>query len=199
MEENYEAIILPEVEDLYAEKEEKVQRELSFFSRTFLFLVCLPQLKRHKGTNINGDHYGAHDRLVAAYLSEHLMFSEKTSEESMEIFRPEYLRKPIISDIEKLYTLQEKEHEFLGMLRSLDYLWISHSFFGIFGANNDINIIHQSPLLNDLKQGIAPEISFVANDVSNLAEEDYKRLRYKRMHEAKKKDVEWAFGVLKKK
>ncbi|GKB51236.1 ALP1-like protein isoform X1 [Tanacetum coccineum] len=100
-----------------------------------------------------------------------------------------------------VYTHHEKEHEFLGMLRSLDCthwewfgfpialkgqyvrrdhgpylfillklvasqdLWISHSFFGVCGANNDINIIHQSPLLNDLKQGKALEIPFVANEI----------------------------------
>nr|GEU87880.1 protein ALP1-like [Tanacetum cinerariifolium] len=35
--------------------------------------------------------------------------------------------------------------------------------------------------------------------VTNLADDDYKRLQYKTMHEAVIKDVERAFGVLKKK
>nr|GEW94429.1 putative harbinger transposase-derived protein [Tanacetum cinerariifolium] len=35
--------------------------------------------------------------------------------------------------------------------------------------------------------------------VTNLADDDYKRLQYKTMHEAARKDVERAFGVLKKK
>ncbi|GJU56461.1 ALP1-like protein [Tanacetum coccineum] len=101
-------------------------------------------------------------------------------------------------------------------------LWIWHAFFGVSGANNDINVTQRSPLLNDLKMGKAPEVPFVANDVTypwgyylcdgiypewvpfvksvtNLADDDHKRLRYKAMHEAARKDVEQAFGVLKKK
>nr|GEV53129.1 protein ALP1-like [Tanacetum cinerariifolium] len=89
-------------------------------------------------------------------------------------------------------------------------------------SNNDINVTQRSPLLNDLKLGKAPEVSFVANGVSypwgyylcdeiyqewvpfvksvtNLADDDYKRLQYKTMHEAARKYVERAFGVLKKK
>nr|GEX20704.1 hypothetical protein [Tanacetum cinerariifolium] len=94
-------------------------------------------------------------------------------------------------------------------------------FFGVFGANSDINVIHRSPLLNDLKLGKALEIPFVANDVTytwgfylcegiypewvpfvksvtNLSDDDHKRLRYKEMHEGARKDVERAFGAIKK-
>nr|GEX28947.1 craniofacial development protein 2-like [Tanacetum cinerariifolium] len=101
-------------------------------------------------------------------------------------------------------------------------LWIWHAFFGISRVSNDINVIHQSPLLNDLKQGRIHEIPFVANDVTyrlgyylcdeiypkwvpfvmsglNLAEDDYKRLQHKRKHEVTRKDMELEFGVLKKK
>ncbi|GJS68283.1 ALP1-like protein [Tanacetum coccineum] len=100
-------------------------------------------------------------------------------------------------------------------------LWIWQPFFGVAGSNNDINVIHRSPLLNDLKLGKASEIPFVANDVTyhwgyylcdeiypewvpfvksvtNLSNDYHKRLRYKAMHEGAKKDVERAFGALKK-
>ncbi|GJY58530.1 retrovirus-related pol polyprotein from transposon TNT 1-94 [Tanacetum coccineum] len=63
-------------------------------------------------------------------------------------------------------------------------------------SNNDINVIRQSPILNDLKEGKALEVSFMANDPSS---NDTKRIRYKQAHEAARKDVEWAFDVLKKK
>nr|GEW54435.1 protein ALP1-like isoform X1 [Tanacetum cinerariifolium] len=101
-------------------------------------------------------------------------------------------------------------------------LWIWHAFFGVAGSNNDINVIHQSPLLNDLKEGKAPEVAFVANDVhykwgyyltngiypewsfliqsiSHPGAHDTKRIRYKQAHEAARKDVKQAFSVLKKK
>ncbi|GJS55793.1 ALP1-like protein [Tanacetum coccineum] len=41
-----------------------------------------------------------------------------------------------------------------------------HAFFGVAGSNNDVNILCQSPVLNDLKVGKAPEVPFVANDVT---------------------------------
>nr|GEU56127.1 hypothetical protein [Tanacetum cinerariifolium] len=49
---------------------------------------------------------------------------------------------------------------------SLQDLWISHAFFGVVGSNNDVNVLHQSPLFNDLKTGRAPDILFVANGVT---------------------------------
>ncbi|GKB42618.1 ALP1-like protein [Tanacetum coccineum] len=44
-------------------------------------------------------------------------------------------------------------------------LWIWHAFFGVFGMNNDVNVLLQSPLFNDLKSGRAPDVPFVANNV----------------------------------
>ncbi|GKC14710.1 hypothetical protein Tco_1011492 [Tanacetum coccineum] len=101
-------------------------------------------------------------------------------------------------------------------------LWIWHAFFGVAGSNNDINVLYQSPLFNDLKTGRAPEIRFVANGVTYLsgyylvdgiypelaplvktipepADDDHKRILYKQKQESARKDVERAFGVLKKK
>ncbi|GJV02957.1 ALP1-like protein isoform X1, partial [Tanacetum coccineum] len=37
---------------------------------------------------------------------------------------------------------------------------------GFLGSNNDVNVLRQSPVLNDLKVGKAPEVPFVANDVT---------------------------------
>ncbi|GJV43733.1 ALP1-like protein isoform X1 [Tanacetum coccineum] len=38
--------------------------------------------------------------------------------------------------------------------------------FGVAGSNNDVNILRQSLVLNDLKVGKAPEVPFVANDMT---------------------------------
>nr|GEZ74304.1 hypothetical protein [Tanacetum cinerariifolium] len=101
-------------------------------------------------------------------------------------------------------------------------LWIWHAFFGVAGSSNDVNVLRQFPVLNDLKVEKAPEVPFVANDVtykwgyylidgiypewvvlmksiSQAGSNDVKRIRYKHAHEAARKDVERAFGVLKKK
>ncbi|GJW99334.1 ALP1-like protein [Tanacetum coccineum] len=176
----------------------------------------------------------------------------------MEIYGPEFLRKPTVTDVEKLYRYHEEKHGFPGMLGSLDCtdwewfgcpyafkgqyvrrdhgsnpfilleavasqdLWIWHAFFGVVGSNNDINVLYQSPIFNDLKTGRAPEIPFVANGVTypsgyylvdgiypelaplvktipEPADDDHKRILYKQKQESARKDVERAFGVLKKK
>ncbi|GKE02049.1 ALP1-like protein [Tanacetum coccineum] len=132
-------------------------------------------------------------------LDEYLQMGNATSRQSLEIFctsivhifGPEFLRKPTLTDVERLYAFHENKHKFPGMLEVLiavasNDLWIWHAFFGVSGLNNDINVTQRSPLLNDLKLGKAPEVPFVANG-------------YKTMHEAARKDVERAFGVLKKK
>ncbi|GJZ97065.1 ALP1-like protein isoform X1 [Tanacetum coccineum] len=102
------------------------------------------------------------------------------------------------------------------------YLWTWHAFFGVSGSNNDINVLYQSHLFNNLKTGRALEILFVANDVTyrsgyylvdgiypelaplvktipEPADDDHKRILYKQKQESVRKDVERAFGVLKKK
>nr|GEX69634.1 hypothetical protein [Tanacetum cinerariifolium] len=84
-----------------------------------------------------------------------------------------------------------------------------------------INVLYQSPLFNDLKTGRAPKIPFVANGVTypsryylvdgiypelaplvktipKPADDDHKQILYKQKQESARKDVERAFGVLKK-
>ncbi|GJS28725.1 protein translocase subunit SecA2, chloroplastic isoform X1 [Tanacetum coccineum] len=144
-------------------------------------------------------------------LDEYLQIGGKTSRdcamhfcnEVIELYGYEYLRRPTQTDVEKLYAFHENKH-------------------GFSGSNNNVNVLRQSPVLNDLKVGKAPEVPFVANDVtykwgyyltdgiypewavlmksiSQPGSNDVKRIRYKQAHEAARKDVERAFGVLKKK
>ncbi|GJT66250.1 ALP1-like protein isoform X1 [Tanacetum coccineum] len=109
-----------------------------------------------------------------SFLDEYLQISERSSRKAldhfcqavMEIYGPAYLRKPTVTDVDKLYRHHEEKHGFSGMLGSLDYLWIWHAFFGVAGSNNDINVLYQSSLFNDLKTGRALEIPFVANGVT---------------------------------
>ncbi|GKE20315.1 ALP1-like protein isoform X1 [Tanacetum coccineum] len=96
-------------------------------------------------------------------------------------------------------------------------LWIWHAYFGVPGANNDLNVLYGSPLFDDEIADIAPECPFVVNGHTYrkgyyLADgiypawstfvktfsvaRDEKSLKFKRVQEAARKDIERAFGVL---
>jgi hypothetical protein len=42
-------------------------------------------------------------------------------------------------------------------------LWIWHSFFGMAGSNNDINVLHRSPVFSRLTECTTPQISYEIN------------------------------------
>ncbi|XP_074378102.1 uncharacterized protein LOC141719627 [Apium graveolens] len=42
-------------------------------------------------------------------------------------------------------------------------LWIWHAFFGVAGANNDINVLDRSPVFDDVLQGHAPDVNYTIN------------------------------------
>jgi len=42
-------------------------------------------------------------------------------------------------------------------------LWIWHAFFGMPGSHNDINVLHWSPLFENLAEGTAPQVNYTVN------------------------------------
>ncbi|GKF25672.1 ALP1-like protein, partial [Tanacetum coccineum] len=86
---------------------------------------------------------------------------------------PKYLRKPDFNDIQKLYTAHNNIHGFPGMLGSIDCMhweWRNcpkawHGQFGR-GANNDLTVLNNSPLFDDLLDGIDPVALFECNGVT---------------------------------
>ncbi|GJT11148.1 probable serine/threonine-protein kinase PBL7 [Tanacetum coccineum] len=66
-------------------------------------------------------------------------------------------------------------------------LWIWHAFYGMAGANNDINVLDNSPLFDDLLDDLAPVVPYVVNGV-----------QYRNGVRSARKDVECAFGVLQR-
>ena len=97
-------------------------------------------------------------------------------------------------------------------------LWIWHAFFGMPGACNDINVVDNSLLFDEIMAGrFPPPLEYVVNGVTRrrgyyLADGIYNRWSvlvqgyrqpkseqerlFTRLQEAKRKDVERAFGVL---
>nr|GEX43713.1 hypothetical protein [Tanacetum cinerariifolium] len=240
MADNYEPIMLPDIEEIQAEREEKIQLA-AYFSDNPMFPETVFEDRLYRKLRISPLIKCTSAIRLLAYntvpdaLDEYLQTGNATSRQCLEnfctsivhIFGPEFLREPTLTDVERLYAFHENKHGFSGMLGSLDCtdwawfgcpiahkahycrrdhgpdpcilleavasndLWIWHAFFGVYGLNNDINVTQRTPLLNEW-------VPFVKS-ITNLADDDCKRLHYKTMHEATRKDVERAFGVLKKK
>nr|GEZ35339.1 protein ALP1-like [Tanacetum cinerariifolium] len=180
-----------------------------------------PTIQKYQRNHIVRDRYGAHDRLVHAYFAKKPFYNDY-------LFRIIDCTKWLSAQCPQAYRAQFSRGDsgsvpfiLLEAVASQD-LWIWHAFFGVARSNNDVNVLHQSTVLNDLKVGKAPEVPFVANDVNykwgyyltdgiypewvvlmksiaQLGSNDVKRIRYKQVHDAARKDVERAFGVLKKK
>ncbi|KAL6560495.1 hypothetical protein OROGR_004054 [Orobanche gracilis] len=96
-------------------------------------------------------------------------------------------------------------------------IWIWHAFFGLSGADNDKNVLDRSPLLNEIVEGQAAPVKFCINGhnydmgyyladgiypewatfVKTIpAPQGVKRQHFAKVHEALRKDVERAFGIL---
>ncbi|GJZ08954.1 protein translocase subunit SecA2, chloroplastic isoform X1 [Tanacetum coccineum] len=123
-------------------------------------------------------------------LDEYLQIGEKTSRDCLmhfcngviELYGEEYLRRPTQTDVEKLYAFHENKHGFPGMIGSIDCTKWSWA---------------QCP--QAYRAQFSRERAVLMKSISQPGSNDVKRIRYKQAHEAAKKDVERAFGVLKKK
>ncbi|GJT41967.1 ALP1-like protein [Tanacetum coccineum] len=164
----------------------------------------------------------------ADFLDEYMQISERTScttldhfcQAVMEIYGPEFLKKSAVTDIEKLYRHHEEKHRFPEMLGSFDCtdwewfdcpsrtttltFYINHLYLTIskpkraseipFVANG---VTYRSGYY--LVYGIYPKLAPLVKTIPEPSNDDQKRILYKQKLESAKKDVERAFGVLKKK
>ncbi|CAI9282155.1 unnamed protein product [Lactuca saligna] len=126
------------------------------------------------------------------------------------VYRQRYLRKPTINDIHQLYTVHEGKHGFLRMLGSIDCMHWSLSYAPTHGVSpvfNDIYLrkSHDVPFQANgvaykrgyyLTDGIYPYLSIFVK--SFTCPNDPKRKKFKEAQESARKDVERAFGVLKR-
>ena len=56
------------------------------------------------------------------------------------------------------------ELSFLRMLHPLIYIRVSHAFFGVPGAQNDIIVLYQSPVFNQVLRGETNQITYTINN-----------------------------------
>nr|GEW76567.1 hypothetical protein [Tanacetum cinerariifolium] len=123
-------------------------------------------------------------------FDEYLQMSERTAHDSLTNFTlivctgngkivQFHGRDNTVGEIKKYTTIM------LEAVASQD-LWIWHAFFGVAGANNDINILDNSSLFDDFLNDTTLVVPYMVNGVG------YE----KRRQEGVQKDVERAFVVL---
>ncbi|GJW07045.1 ALP1-like protein [Tanacetum coccineum] len=208
---------------LDVEEGEVNSRRVTFIKRAIAFIKSRRQANRLTRNRITRDRSGAHERLVAAFFSEDPMYdatrfrktfrmarplfnqivNERTSRTAldhffqavMEIYGPEYLRKPTVTDIEKLYRHHEEKHGFSGMLRSLDC--IDWEWFGCpYDVKGQYVRRDHGPNPFILLKAVASQDLWIWHAFFGVAGSN-NDMNLKQ--ESKRKDVERAFGVLKKK
>ncbi|GJS67928.1 putative nuclease HARBI1 isoform X2 [Tanacetum coccineum] len=144
--------------------------------------------------------YGA----VPDALDEYLQMGATTARDSlrlfckaiMELYGEEFLRKPTYTDMEKLYAHHEEKYGFPGMLGSIDCTdWSWENCPVAFRAQFSKGDHGPDPFI--LLEAIASNDLWIWH--AFFGTEDHKRILYKTKHEAARKDVERAFGVLNKK
>ncbi|GJW57289.1 ALP1-like protein [Tanacetum coccineum] len=152
----------------------------------------------------------------ADFLDEYMQISERTSRTAldhfcqavMEIYGPEFLRKPMVTDIEKLHLHHEEKHGFSGMLGSLDCTdWEWFDCLYAFKAQHVRRDHGLNPFIllevvasgYYLVDGIYSKLAPLVKTIPEPSDDDHKRILYKENEESARKDVERAFGVLKKK
>nr|GEZ52158.1 hypothetical protein [Tanacetum cinerariifolium] len=210
-----------EDEDDSSNDEDELTSELAVFTKVCqaVYEASKPKVLRNP---VERDRYGAHDRLVGisslmkctfairqmAYgavpdsLDEYLQMGATTARDSlrnfckviMNLYGEEFLRKPTYTDMEKPYAHHDEKHWFPEMLRSIDYLKSGKAPDVPFMANN---VPYKRGYY--LIDGIYPQWGVLIKSIKNPGTNDHKRILYKTKHEAARKEVERAFGVLKTK
>ncbi|GJY08493.1 WAT1-related protein isoform X1 [Tanacetum coccineum] len=151
------------------------------------------------------------EKSTSASLDEYLQIGEKTSRDCLthfrngviELYGEEHLRRPtkLTSKNSKLFTRTN-----MGFLVFYDIIYFTNfffsyaftiygfgaRFFGVAGSINDV-LFKSSLFYMILKWAV------LMKSISQPGSNDVMRIRYKQAHEAARKDVERAFGVLKKK
>ncbi|XP_073367922.1 uncharacterized protein [Aegilops tauschii subsp. strangulata] len=122
----------------------------------------------------------------ANYIDDNLAMVESTSifyvkqftKTMVEVFGAEYLRAPDAQDTQRLLKMNKARGfpawhgQFKGRGKDAIIIleavadqetWFWHSYFGMHGSCNDINVLDRSPLFAKLANGEAPPVTFEAN------------------------------------
>ncbi|GJZ61280.1 ALP1-like protein [Tanacetum coccineum] len=158
--------------------------------------------------------------LMKCTFAIHQMVYDSVPDALDEYLQMEFLRQLSYSDIEKLYARHEEKHGYPGMIGNIDCTdWSWENFpialrtqfckgdhgpdpFILFGKAPDVQFVAKEVTYKRAyyqNDGIYPEWYVLMKSISNPESNDHKRIMYKTAHEAARKDLEQAFGILKTK
>nr|GEX57729.1 hypothetical protein [Tanacetum cinerariifolium] len=196
------------------EGEENSSRKKSFIKQALAYIKIRRQANRVTRNIITRDRAGAHERLVAAFFSDapmkirYFLVDKKCTSAIRQL----------AYDVNATFLDEYMQISERSSRKSFDHF--CQAVMDIYG--HEYLRKPTPPLFNDLKTGRASEIPFVANDVTyrsryylvdgiypklapliktipGPSDDDHKRILYKQKQKFTRKDVERAFGVLKKK
>nr|GEW16064.1 harbinger transposase-derived protein [Tanacetum cinerariifolium] len=132
---------------------------------------------------IDRDRYNAHDRVVAAYFVKNSMYAKKTLRKRFRMSRTLFTR--IIWEL-TLYIQQGEQPR-------RRYMSIAYSQRLKDGNAQKVSFVAKSVIYKwgyCLANGIYSDWAILVTSISQLDSNDTKRIRYKNVHEATRKDVE---------
>nr|GFC26810.1 reverse transcriptase domain-containing protein [Tanacetum cinerariifolium] len=137
-----------------SDDKDEVNSELAFFMEACTSAIEVSKPKRTRN-QVPRDRYRAHDRLAAAYFSEHTQYDEAT-----------FRRIGISALVNCTSAIRQMAYDtFPDALN--EYLQMGAT---IACDNHDeqrrVNVLRESPVFNDLKKGKALDVPFVAKDVT---------------------------------
>nr|GEX98396.1 hypothetical protein [Tanacetum cinerariifolium] len=151
----------------------------------------------------------------ASFLDEYVKISERSSHKAldhfcqavMDIYGREYLRKPTVIDTEKLDRHHEEKHGFQICEEVLTVQIGSGLVVRAPLKHNMLDVIMIPFVANGVSyrsgcyivDGLYPESTPLVKKIPEPSDDDHKRILYKQKQKSTRKDVERAFGVLKKK
>ncbi|GKC20315.1 serine/threonine-protein kinase STY17-like protein [Tanacetum coccineum] len=210
------------------EGEEISSREKSFIKRAIAYIKTRRQATQVSRNSITRDCAEAHERLVAAYFTDSPMYNEKRFQQTFRMARPLFNqivnavtthstyfqcnpdcagREGISSLIKCTSAIRQLAYDvnasFLdeytqiserSSCMSLDHF--CQAVMEIYGPE-----FLRKPTVTDVEKlhRIYPELAPLVKTIPEPANDDHKRILYKQKQESARKDVERAFGVLKKK
>ncbi|GKD73191.1 serine/threonine-protein kinase STY17-like protein [Tanacetum coccineum] len=212
------------------EGEEISSRKKSFIKRAIAYIKTRRQATQVSRNNITRDRAGAHERLVAAYFTDNLMYNEKRFRQTFRMARP--LFNQIVNVVTAHSAYFQCNPDCAGRegisplikctsaIRQLAYV-VNASFLDEYMQISERSVMEiyghkflRKPTVTDIEKlyqdheekhgyylvdGIYSELAPLIKTIPELADDDHKQILYKQKQESARKDVERAFGVLKKK